>query len=182
MWKRVSGLGRVGRSSVVVLAAMASVVGMSAGVSSAATAKKSYSCVHRITDDLGRVKTQSLCNIKGVKYLGLQQGKGYIAIVQGRGPMTLTLTAMETVGNTKSSSISVTAGSVTAAVGFDVTKSRTKSMAGSWTVPKGKYGTLKAYPLYKAYSFKAYSKFGGTYMGKGTARKAVGYRYVHSAK
>ncbi|WP_405715899.1 MULTISPECIES: hypothetical protein [unclassified Streptomyces] len=120
------------------------------------------------------------CKLKNVKYEGVVQGKKTIAIVQGRGPMTLTLTSIETVSNTKSSTVTVTAGAVSGAVGFDVTKSRTKSMSGSWNVPKGKFGTLKAYPLYKSYSFKIYSKLDGSYVGKGTARKAIGYRYKHS--
>jgi len=172
--------GRTGRGAVVVLAVLAATVGTTAGTSFAAAKKKS--CVTHITDDFGRVKTHNWCNVKKVKYLGLQQGKTYIAIVQGKGPMTLTLTSTETVSNTKSSTVTVTAGSVSAAVGFDVTKARTKAMAGSWNVPKGKNGTLVAYPLYKAYSFKAYSKLDGSYMGQGVARQAVGYRYVHSVK
>ncbi|MGW2340183.1 hypothetical protein [Streptomyces sp. NPDC001661] len=86
------------------------------------------------------------------------------------------------MSNTKSTTVTVTADSVSAAVGFDVTKTRTKSMAGSWNVPKNKFGSLRAYPLYKSYSFKVYAKAGGGYMGKGTARKAVGYRYSHSVR
>ncbi|MCX4410772.1 hypothetical protein OG840_57175 [Streptomyces sp. NBC_01764] len=124
----------------------------------------------------------AFCGIKSVKYHGLAQGKNSIAIVQGRGPMTLTLTAIETVSNTKSATITVSAEPVSAAVGFDVTKSRTKSMAGSWNVPRGKFGTLKAYPLYEDYSFSVYSKITGKDVGKGTARKAIGYRYEHSAR
>ncbi|MFF3414167.1 hypothetical protein ACFYW9_05635 [Streptomyces sp. NPDC002698] len=134
----------------------------------------------RITDDLGRVHEHNWCNIKNVKYVGVKQGKNAIALVKGRGPITLTLTNSETVSNTRSASITVTAGSVSAAVGFDVTKSRTKSMAASWAVPRGKTGTLKAYPLYKTYTFKAYSKLDGSYVGKGTARQAIGYNYTHS--
>ncbi|MBT2492541.1 hypothetical protein J7E96_29345 [Streptomyces sp. ISL-96] len=162
----------------MVLALVAGILGVAAGPSAAAQ----KSCVTRMKDDFGKVKTYNWCNIKKVKYVGLQTGKNYISIVQGRGPMTLTLTATETVSNTKSSSIDVSAGAVSAAVGFDVTRSRTKSMAGSWVVPKGKFGTLKAYPVYKAYSFKAYSKVDGKYVGKGVARKAIGYRYAHSAR
>ncbi|WP_073862666.1 hypothetical protein [Streptomyces sp. CB01249] len=127
-------------------------------------------------------KTYEFCKIKNVKYLGLQTGKNYIALVRGRGPMTLRLSSTETVSNTKSSKFDVTAGAVSVAVGFDVTKSRTKSMSGTWAVPKGKMGTLKAYPVYKAYSFSAYSKLDGKYVGKGVARKAIGYHYTHSAK
>ncbi|MEV7029321.1 hypothetical protein AB0N99_03725 [Streptomyces sp. NPDC093272] len=122
------------------------------------------------------------CGFKNVKYQGLVRGKKSIAVVQGRGPMTLTLTAMETVSNTKSATITITAEAVSGAVGFDVTKSRTKSMAGSWNVPRGKFGTLNAYPLYREYSFNVYSKITGKVVGKGTARKAVGYRYEHSAR
>ncbi|MGW6255780.1 hypothetical protein [Streptomyces sp. NPDC055085] len=124
----------------------------------------------------------ALCHVKNVKYHGLVQGKKSIAVVQGRGPMTLTLTAMETVSNTESATITVAAGAVSGAVGFDVTKSRTKSMAGSWNVPRGKFGTLKAYPLYQEYSFNVYSKITGESVGKGTARKAIGYRYKHSVR
>jgi hypothetical protein len=124
----------------------------------------------------------AFCGINHIKDHGLVQGKKSIAVVQGRGPMTLTLTAMETVSNTKSASITVSAEPVSAAVGFDVTKSRTKSMAGSWNVPRGKFGTLNAYPLYQEYSFNVYSKITGESVGKGTARKAIGYRYEHSAR
>jgi len=170
--------GRAGQRSVVVLALMAGTLGVAAGPSAAAQ----KTCTAHMKDELGRPKHINMCDIKKVKYLGLQTGKNYIAIVQGRGPMTLTLTNIETVSNTKSDSLDVAAGPVSAAVGFDVTKSRTKSMSGSWTVPKKKFGTLKAYPVYKAYSFKAYSKLGGKYVGKGVARKAVGYEYKHSAK
>ncbi|MEU9849524.1 hypothetical protein [Streptomyces sp. NPDC047985] len=180
MSRSTSSFARAGRNSVVVLALVAGTLGMVAGPSSAA--QKQKSCAARYKDEFGRPKAHDLCNIKKVKYLGLQTGKNYIAIVRGRGPMTLTLTSIETVSNTKSSSFDVTAGAVSAKVGFDVTKSRTKSMSGSWTVPKKKLGTLKAYPVYKAYSFKAYSKFDGKLVGKGVARKAVGYHYTHSAK
>lgn len=178
MTKRAFSSVRAGRSSVVVLALVAGTLGVAAGPSSAAQ----KSCAARYKDEFGRPKAYNLCNIKKVKYLGLQTGKNYIAIVRGRGPMTLTLTNLETVSNTKSSSFDVTAGPVSAAVGFDVTKSRTKSMSGSWTVPKNKFGTLKAYPVYKAYSFEAYGKFDGKRVGKGVARKAVGYEYKHSVK
>ncbi|MEU5821744.1 hypothetical protein [Streptomyces sp. NPDC047803] len=163
----------------MVLGLVAGTLGMTAGTSSAAA---QTSCAARYKDDFGRPKAHNLCNLKKVKYIGLQTGKSYIAVVQGRGPMTLTLTSMETVSNTKSSKFDVTAGAVSAAVGFDVTKSRTKSMSGSWVVPKKKFGTLKAYPVYKAYSFEAYSRFTGKFVGKGVARKAVGYHYTHSAK
>ncbi|MFB7245349.1 hypothetical protein CW362_30045 [Streptomyces populi] len=124
----------------------------------------------------------AFCGIDHVKYHGLVRGKHSIAVVQGRGPMTLTLTAIETVSNSESATITVAAGAVSGAVGFDVTKSRTKSMAGSWNVPRGKFGTLNAYPLYKKYSFNVYSKITGRSVGKGTALKAVGYRYEHSAR
>jgi hypothetical protein len=54
--------------------------------------------------------------------------------------------------------------------------------ADDWDVPKGKFGTLKAYPLQKAYSFEAYSRLDGKYVTKGVARQAVGYRYEHSVR
>ncbi|MFD8739002.1 hypothetical protein ACFV06_29405 [Streptomyces sp. NPDC059618] len=168
---------RVGLNSGVALAVLVGAMAMGGE----AHASHQTSCVTHITDDLGRVHEHNWCNIKNVKYVGIKQGKTAVALAKGRGPITLTLTNSETVSNTKSSTITVTAGSVSTAVGFDVTKSRTKTMAASWAVPRGKMGTLKAYPLYKTYTFKAYSKLDGSYVGKGTARQAVGYAYTHSA-
>ncbi|MCC9739901.1 hypothetical protein [Streptomyces sp. MNU89] len=54
-------------------------------------------------------------------------------------------------------------------------------MTGSYNVPRGKYGTLKAYPLYKRYTFKLYF-LDQKYAGKGSANKVVGYCYKHSAR
>lgn len=163
---------RIGQCLALVLAVPVGVLGV-AGEASAA--KKS--CLTHANGN-----TQNWCKVKHGKYLGVVRGKKAIALVQGRGPMTLTLTAIETVSNTRSSTVTVTAESISAAVGFDVTKSRTKSMSGSWNVPRGKFGTLKAYALYKKYSFKVYSKHNGHYEGKGVAYKAIGYRYTHSAR
>ncbi|WP_286256276.1 hypothetical protein [Streptomyces graminofaciens] len=177
---RTIAFGRAGRASVVVLAALMGTIGMAAEPSAAASKQKK--CVAKIKKTFGGYKTMNFCNIKNVKYIGVQKGKNYVGLAQGKGPMTLTLTSTVTVSNSKSSDISVTAGSVSSAVKFDVTKSRTQAMAGSYTVPKGKFGALKAYPLYKVYSFKAYSKLDGKFVTKGVARKAIGYRYEHSAK
>ncbi|WP_393079349.1 hypothetical protein [Streptomyces sp. LN704] len=168
---------RVGLNSGIAIAVLVGAMGMSGE----AHASRQTSCVSHITDDLGHVHEHNWCNIKNVKYVGVQQGKNAVSLAKGRGPVTLTLTNSETVANTRSATITVTAGSVSAAVGFDVTRSRTKTMAASWVVPRGKMGTLKAYPLYKAYTFKAYSKLDGSYVGKGTARQAIGYSYTHSA-
>ena len=164
---------RAGRYSSVALAVLVGTLGLT-GQAHAASKTPCASLKLKFNP--------AFCGVKSVKYVGEVQGKSAIAEVQGRGPMTLTLTAMETVSNTKSATITVTADAVSGAVGFDVTKSRTKSMSGSWNVPKGKFGTLKAYPLYQRYTFKVYSKLTGGYVGQGTADKAIGYRYQHSAK
>ncbi|AJT66379.3 hypothetical protein T261_4740 [Streptomyces lydicus] len=71
---------------------------------------------------------------------------------------------------------------ISVGVGFDVTKSRTKRMTGEYQVPKGKYGTLKAYPLYANYSFNVYIVDSSWYRGKGAAKKVIGYCYTHSVK
>lgn len=161
------------RAAAVALAVLGGTVGMT---TEAGAASRTPCATMRLNYN------PAVCGINHVKYHGLVQGKSSIAVVQGRGPMALTLTATETVSNTKSASITVAAEPVSAAVGFDVTKSRTKSMAGSWNVPRGKFGTLNAYPLYKKYSFSVYSKITGRSVGTGTALKAVGYRYEHSAR
>ncbi|MFJ9868517.1 hypothetical protein [Streptomyces sp. NPDC101165] len=168
-----SAVSRGARAATVALAVLTGTLGMTGEAGAASRTP----CRSMRLD-----YNPALCGIKSVKYHGLVQGKNSIAVVQGRGPMTLTLTAIETVSNTRSTSITVTAEAVSGAVGFDVTRSRTKSMAGSWDVPRGKFGTLNAYPLYKEYSFNVYSKITGKSVGKGIARKAVGYRYEHSAR
>ncbi|WP_433173186.1 hypothetical protein [Actinoallomurus sp. CA-150999] len=119
---------------------------------------------------------------KHIKTLGKQCGKKVIAEARGRGPITLTLMQSRTVSNTYSSTFGVDVDGLSAAVGFDVTKSRTITVSGSYVVPRHKYGTLKAHPLYKRKSFKIYNKITGAYYGHGTAYQVVGDCFTHTAK
>ncbi|MEW1752248.1 hypothetical protein [Streptomyces angustmyceticus] len=118
---------------------------------------------------------------KHVKYIGKKCGKKLASEARGRGPITLTLTHSASVSNTYSATIGVDIEGISAAVGFDVTKTHTKMMSGAYVVPRGKYGKLKAYPLYSMKSFDTYLKMGG-YLGKGKAYKVIGFCYTHSAK
>ncbi|MEV0398608.1 hypothetical protein [Actinoallomurus sp. NPDC050550] len=94
----------------------------------------------------------------------------------------MTVTGSRSISNTHSSTVGVDVEGLSAAVGFDVTRTKTWMVSASYVVPRGKYGTLRAHPLYNRKSFKAYWKVGGGYAGKGIAYQVIGICYTHSAR
>ncbi|MBB1256543.1 hypothetical protein H3146_24800 [Streptomyces sp. OF3] len=122
-------------------------------------------------DDSGGFSPQwlNITHVTSKKYEGQRCGLDLIRQVSGNGPQTLTLSISESVSSQWSASVSISAKKVTAGVGFNVTKSFTVTQGTSYSVPKGKYGSIAAYPLYDVYSFKTAAP-----SGQGWAMKPVG--------
>ncbi|MFC8126406.1 hypothetical protein [Streptomyces sp. NPDC057302] len=95
--------------------------------------------------------------IKHVKSAGTKCGKKPLAMASGKGKMILRIDETRTRSTTKSKSIQATYKAISVAVGWDVTKSRTITVSGSKEVPRGKYGTLKAYTKYAGKKFDVYT-------------------------
>jgi hypothetical protein len=79
--------------------------------------------------------------------------------VSGSGAATLTLSKSVSTSNTYSGSLTASKKSVSAAVGFDITKSRSTTASYSVKVPKGKKYMIQYRRVYKKYKVqqKAYS-------------------------
>ncbi|MFE6869644.1 hypothetical protein ACFVFS_24210 [Kitasatospora sp. NPDC057692] len=115
---------------------------------------------------------------RNVRYGGQVCGTGRVDMVTGPGPMTLTLTQSRAIASTWSASVSIPAGKVSAAVGFSVTDTATRTEAGSYTVPAGQFGYLEAYPLYDLFYYDVYSRaVTDHWVGSGNAQHPVGYCY-----
>lgn len=151
------------RSFMVTALALASVAGIiAAGGPAAATT----------TVTAGK----PLIEVYGKTYLGevcKTQAAAKLRGVSGTGPMTLRMNLTNSVSATWSAKTGIAAGPVSAEVGFDVTKSYSISIIGSYAVPSGKRGHLEAYPCFARYSFK-YRLVTGGLAGKGFAEKPVG--------
>lgn len=103
------------------------------------------------------------------KYEGQRCGLDIIRQTSGNGPQTLTLSISDSVSTEWNASVSIAAKWVSAGVGFSVTKTYTVTQGTSYSVPKGKYGHIAAYPLYDMYSFDTMLP-----TGTGYAMKPVG--------
>ena len=93
---------------------------------------------------------------KHVKSIPSICGKTVIAEASGRGPITLRIDETHSQSTTYSKNFSVNYESLTAAVGWDVTKSRSITVSGAKDVARGKYGVLKAYTRYSGKQFDVY--------------------------
>lgn len=98
--------------------------------------------------------------VKHVKSAGTKCGKKPIAMASGRGKMTLRIDETRSVSTTKSKNIEATYKAITYAVGWDITKSHSITVSGLKEVPRGKYGTLKAYTKYSGKKFDVYAPTG----------------------
>lgn len=125
------------------------------------------------------------------RYRGLYTGVETLAIAMGYPDVTLTINTPITVsnsfnieginGNYKVSDINRT-------IGFNIRKSNTLSIVGTWTVPsKDPYGIrvrqgyFKARPVYDYYEFDCYMRNPNgsvTKMGSGKAANVVGYTFT----
>ncbi|MFD5922957.1 hypothetical protein ACFWIC_40755, partial [Kitasatospora sp. NPDC127035] len=67
---------------------------------------------------------------------------------------------------------------VSTQVGFSVTDTATRTEAGAYTVPAGKFGYLEAYPLYDLFYYDVYSRaVTDHWVGSGSAQHPVGFCY-----
>ncbi|GAA3084526.1 hypothetical protein ACFQ0X_00785 [Streptomyces rectiviolaceus] len=99
-------------------------------------------------------------------------GTTKIQKTSGAGKTTLVLTVEESVETEVSTEIKVDAEVVSAGVGFSTTRKYGVSDQTRYEVPKGKHGTIEAYPLYDNYPIKIYKD--GKKAGSGTVLKPVG--------
>ncbi|MFE0136655.1 hypothetical protein ACFWY6_34595 [Streptomyces sp. NPDC059037] len=114
---------------------------------------------------------------KHVKSIGGKCGKKVIAEASGRGPMTLRIDETRSLSSTFSKSLSINYKALTAAVGWDVTKSRSITVSGSKEVPRGKYGVLKAYTRYSGKMFDVYNVY-NPYKHKLVAKNKKAYKPI----
>ncbi len=90
----------------------------------------------------------------------------------GTGPITLTLSSTRTDSNTWSANVGVDAGTVSAGVGFDVTRENSITDSASFYVPGGQTWELDAYDRFNNYSYDVWYDpcFGNAYYtGNGRA-------------
>ncbi|MEV6212025.1 hypothetical protein [Kitasatospora sp. NPDC051914] len=118
---------------------------------------------------------------KNGEYNGETCGTNTIDQATGWGPMTLTLTQSRAIATTWNASVSISPWKVGATVGFSVTDTVTKTEAGAYTVPAGKYGYIKAFPLYDYYTFEVWNTQMGRQIGWGEVRHPAGFCYDHSS-
>ncbi|MFJ3310061.1 hypothetical protein ACIPSA_45090 [Streptomyces sp. NPDC086549] len=112
--------------------------------------------------------------VTGATYRGEQCGTNVIQKTSGHGKTTLTMSVQKSVATKWSATASISAGAVSAGMGWDVTKTYTVTDQTAFSVPSGKFGTIEAYPLYDVYSFNETSKVDGGKLGTGRALKPVG--------
>jgi|GEM_PF-6634558 len=90
----------------------------------------------------------------------------------GAGKTTLVLTVEKSVETELSTDVKVEAKFVSAGVGFSVTRKYSVTDQTRYEVPKGKFGTIEAYPLYDVYPITIYKS--GKKAGGGAVMKPVG--------
>ncbi|MFD9973404.1 hypothetical protein ACFWZR_03695 [Streptomyces sp. NPDC059017] len=113
--------------------------------------------------------------VKNKKYLGQSCGTKVIQQISGRGKTTLVLTVEKKVEATVKKEVAVEVGMISAGMGFDVTKSYAVSNQTRYEVPKGKFGTVQAYPLYDQYIGNVYEGTSGSWP---TGKKVYAYKPV----
>lgn len=113
--------------------------------------------------------------VKNKKYLGQSCGTKVIQQISGRGKTTLVLTVEKKVEATVKKEIAIEVGAISAGMGFDVTKSYAVSNQTRYEVPRGKFGTVQAYPLYDQYIGDVYEGASGTWP---TGKKVFAYKPV----
>ncbi|WP_432112613.1 hypothetical protein [Streptomyces sp. YPW6] len=99
---------------------------------------------------------QAFYTLKQVKKVGQVCGTNVIQQTSGHGKATLVLTVDKRVDATVKREIGIDLGMVSAGMGWDVTRSYGVSNQTRFEVPRGKFGTIQAYPLYDNYIGHAY--------------------------
>ncbi|MFF3765680.1 hypothetical protein ACFYYR_16550 [Streptomyces sp. NPDC001922] len=99
-------------------------------------------------------------------------GLDKIGKTSGAGKTTLVLTISKSVSAEWSASVGVEAEVVSAELGYKVTNSYTVEDQTRFEVPKGKFGTVEAFPVYTAQDFTVYKD--GKKHGSGRAMKPTG--------
>lgn len=150
------------RKSMVTVLAVATVAGI-VGVGGPATASATLTAGKPLFVISNKTYLGEVCKTQpGNKLRG----------ISGTGPITLRLNVQNSVSATWSGNAGITAGGVSAEMGFDVTRSYAVSEIATYEVPSGRRGHLEGYPCFARYSFKYQLATGGG--GKGFADKPVG--------
>jgi hypothetical protein len=104
----------------------------------------------------------------------------FVTQVAGRGPQTLTLSFSSTVSNGWSATGGISAGAVSAGLGFSVTQSQGVTYSSSVSVPYGYCWRVVAYNQFATYGYDVMNNpfIGDAYwVGNGTARRFLGVYY-----
>ncbi|GGV53583.1 hypothetical protein [Streptomyces spectabilis] len=104
---------------------------------------------------LKKTPGDSVIKIKNKRYQGQNCGTRLLQQTSGRGKTTLVLTVSKSVATERKSEAKISAGTLSAAMGFSVSKSYTVENQTRYEVPKGRFGTIQAYPLYDHYTYQA---------------------------
>ena len=156
------------------------------GASTAAEAQSSTAAGHvaASAQTANKAKFYAFGRPKHVKSVPEICGKTVIAEASGRGPLTLRIDETSSQSTTYSRSFSVNYESLTAAVGWDITKSRSITISGAKDVARGKYGVLKAYTRYSGKQFDVYrTVIPFERIAKGVkAYKPIGVCYAYTAR
>ncbi|MDT3399180.1 hypothetical protein RKE29_21445 [Streptomyces sp. B1866] len=119
--------------------------------------------------------TKVVKNAKYIKTGCKTDGSHKLAMTSGKGKTTLVLKISDSVSAEWSANVSVTSSTVSAGVGFSVTKTYTVDKETRYEVPKGKRGYVEAYPCYQVYTFDVYNAYWDEKpVGNGVAEKPVG--------
>ena len=118
-------------------------------------------------------------HVRSVKYVG--QNKPFVTLVRGNGPQTLGMNISLTTQNGYTATIGISAGAVSAGVGFNVSWSGSVSYTTSTIVPSGSCYTIRAYNIFNDYTYEIWREpfFGPDYkVGTGRAWKFMGVQYT----
>ncbi|GGW25335.1 hypothetical protein [Streptomyces xantholiticus] len=101
--------------------------------------------------------------VKNKQYVGQSCGTDVIQQTSGRGKTTLVLTVDKKVDATVKKEISIDLGQISAGMGWDVTKSYGVSNQTRYEVPRGRFGTVQAFPLYDQYVGEVWEGVSGAF-------------------
>jgi len=98
----------------------------------------------------------------------------------GKGLITLTSSVSHQYQHSYTATVGITAGEVSAGVGFTIGETFTVTSGSQYYVPAGYYGHLYAYPYVCLVEFDVYNIL-GTHVGKGIAKKYLGAVWVSNS-
>ncbi len=116
-------------------------------------------------------------DIRNVTFGGSICGSELIRRSSASGPGTLHMSVTNTVPNSYTASVSVSAGVVSAGVGFNVTATESITESYDLTIPAGKIGVIEAHPWKDLYDFEVWEDpwyWWGYKTGDGTAYRVTG--------